>query len=110
MDEPQRTPTKPAKVRNTKKLLDASELSAVGIEMVIAVAIGAYAGWWVDQKLASSPIGVLIGLALGIGAAVKALIRVNREFHRRLRRQDSAGKPPEPPPPPSPPVSGTGST
>jgi F0F1-type ATP synthase assembly protein I len=53
--------------------------SAVGIEIVAALAIGYVVGAWLDGKLGTrflTPVFVL----LGAGAGVKALARVAREY------------------------------
>lgn len=60
----------------------ASRYSAVGIEMAAAVAIGAVAGNWVDERYHSSPWGLLVGFGIGLGAAIKAVARVIRMHNR----------------------------
>lgn len=74
--------------------------ASVGLEMGVAVGIGALAGWWLDGRYGWSPWGVLIGTLLGVGAAVNTLVRVVRDVQResededrRARRQEEEGRP-----------------
>jgi ATP synthase protein I len=63
---------------------------AVGIEVAVAIAIGAFGGQWLDRKLGSAPWLTYIGFAAGIGAAIKALVRVTREYRKKYAN-DPAG-------------------
>ena len=60
---------------------------AVGIEMGLAVLIGLLLGQYVDSKFDCAPYGQNVGLFAGLGAAVKALFRVSRDYQRELKRQ-----------------------
>jgi F0F1-type ATP synthase assembly protein I len=60
----------------------AGRYSAVGIEMAAAVAIGTIGGQWLDRTLGTTPWLFWFGLTVGIGAAVRAVLRVVREFKR----------------------------
>ena len=50
--------------------------SAVGIEMAVAVAVGTLGGRWLDERLGTTPWLFWLGLASGVGAAVRAVVRV----------------------------------
>ncbi|MBM66456.1 MAG: hypothetical protein CMH55_09500 [Myxococcales bacterium] len=63
---------------------------AVGIEMGLAVLIGLLLGQYIDSKFDCAPYGQNVGIFAGIGAAVKALIRVSRDYQRELARQREA--------------------
>ena len=54
-------------------LKQAGQFAAVGLEMGIAVALGIFVGWYLDEKLNTTPVLFWIGFALGIGAAGKAI-------------------------------------
>ncbi len=58
----------------------AGRYSAVGIEMAAAVAIGTLGGRWLDGKLGTEPTLFWIGFVVGVGAAVRAVVRVARNF------------------------------
>jgi ATP synthase protein I len=65
----------------------ASRLGAVGLEMGLAIAIGAFGGRYVDGYFKTEPLFFWIGLVVGSGAAVKAFLRAVREA-RKLMEQD----------------------
>jgi F0F1-type ATP synthase assembly protein I len=50
--------------------------------MAAAVAIGALGGRWLDGKLGTEPYLMWLGLGVGIGAAVRAVVRVVQAYRR----------------------------
>ncbi len=60
----------------------AGTTGAVGIEIAAAIGIGYIGGQYLDHRLGTDPWIGYIGLLAGIGAAVKALIRVTRAYNR----------------------------
>jgi hypothetical protein len=60
----------------------AGRVGAVGLEMGISVAIGYFAGAWLDGKFDTAPVLGYVGLALGIGAAGKALWSTARKLNK----------------------------
>ena len=68
----------------------AGQAGAVGIEVFLAILVGYYAGHWLDAKLDTSPwFTYFLGLA-GVGAAVKALVRITKKYKQDLAAQDLA--------------------
>ncbi len=63
----------------------AGQTGAVGLEIVLAVLVGFLGGQWLDRKLGTAPWFQWIGLAVGIGAAIKALVRVTRAYKKSLK-------------------------
>jgi F0F1-type ATP synthase assembly protein I len=61
---------------------------AVGIEVAVAVAIGYFGGDWLDGKFHSTPWLKWIGFGAGIGAAIKALVRVTRDYKKSLKQDE----------------------
>ena len=61
---------------------------AVGIEVALAITIGYFGGHWLDRKLGTAPVITIIGFVGGVGAAVKALIRVTRDYQKKLNEED----------------------
>jgi len=57
---------------------------AVGIEMVVAVAIGTLGGQWLDNKLGTTPYLFWFGVAVGMGAAARPIVVI---IKRALRDQ-----------------------
>jgi F0F1-type ATP synthase assembly protein I len=66
---------------------------AVGIEIAVAIAIGALGGQWLDRKAGTSPWFTIIGFAAGVGAAIKALIRITRDYRKRFATDSGPSTP-----------------
>ena len=60
----------------------AGTTGAVGIEVAVAIIIGYLGGRFLDRKLGTAPWISYAGLLAGIGAAIKALLRVIRSYRR----------------------------
>ena len=60
----------------------ASHTGAVGLEVALSIAVGYLGGQWLDGKLGTAPWLGYIGLVAGVGAAIKALIRVTRAYQK----------------------------
>jgi ATP synthase protein I len=60
----------------------AGTTGAVGIEVAVAIIIGYFGGRYLDQKFQTTPWISYLGLCAGIGAAIKALVRVVRNYRR----------------------------
>jgi ATP synthase protein I len=54
----------------------------VGIEFSLSVLIGLLGGRWVDGKLGTSPWLMIVGLLLGVSAALRSLIRIARQANQ----------------------------
>ena len=67
----------------------AGNTGAVGIEIAVAVILGYYGGRFLDRKLGTEPWISYAGLLAGIGAAIKALVRVVRMYRRDSELKDS---------------------
>jgi F0F1-type ATP synthase assembly protein I len=66
--------------------------SEIGFVLLIAVLAGVLAGYWIDQRLGTVPVFVLVGFAAGtIGGAV-ACWRLIARFLARLDESDRDGK------------------
>jgi F0F1-type ATP synthase assembly protein I len=69
----------------------AGQAGAVGMEIILAVLVGYLGGQWLDRKLGTGPWFEWIGLVLGVGAAINALVRVTRAYKKSLK-DDGAGE------------------
>lgn len=58
----------------------------------MAIAIGILGGDYLDSRLGTKPLFFWLGFALGVGAAIKALIDTAKKVKRELESD-------EPPPP-----------
>ena len=54
----------------------AGRYSALGIEMAVAVSLGALLGWWLDKRLGTEPWLLFVGIIVGVGAATRTVVRV----------------------------------
>ena len=66
----------------------AAQTGAVGIEIAVSIAIGYFGGVWLDGKFHSTPWLKWIGFGAGIGAAIKALVRVTRSYKKSLNQDE----------------------
>jgi ATP synthase protein I len=73
----------------------AGSTGAIGLEVVFSIGAGYLGGQWLDGKLGTGPWLKYIGLVAGVGAAIKALIRVTRAYQKSLK--DDESKPPDQP-------------
>jgi F0F1-type ATP synthase assembly protein I len=82
---PERRPIDP----ETRKMWRiAGTTGAVGIEVAVAIVIGCLGGNYLDHKLGTHPWLMYLGLLAGIGAAIKALVRVTREYRHESGDDD----------------------
>jgi F0F1-type ATP synthase assembly protein I len=56
------------------------EAMALGTELLVCLAVGWGGGSWVDHRLDTAPFGAISGLAVGVGAAVRGIVRVVRDY------------------------------
>lgn len=73
--------------------------ASVGIEIAVAVVGCTLLAHWIELRFTHwSPWTTVIGFAIGIGAAVKALVRTARQFQREIaereRERIERGEPP----------------
>jgi ATP synthase protein I len=67
----------------------AASTGAVGIEIAVAIGIGYFGGQYLDRKLGLAPWCMWLGFAAGIGASIKALIRVVRTYKKSLEQDQT---------------------
>lgn len=65
-----------------------------GISMVLTILLGVYGGDWLDRRLGTSPVFLLLGIFLGIGAGfynlwseLSKLIEVNKKRKLEEKKQ-----------------------
>ena len=66
----------------------AASTGAVGIEIAVAIGIGYFGGQYLDRKLGMTPWLTWVGFAAGVGASIKALIRVVRSYNKSLEQDE----------------------
>ena len=94
-----------ANVETRKKAawVSAAEASAIGIEMVVALVVGWFVGSRIDRYFHTNPWFTIVFFLAGVGATIKAMVRVARAYKRENPDPSDAPPPPPPSPPPSPP-------
>ena len=70
-------------------LKDNASVAAVGIEIVLAVAIGLLIGQQVDDLLGVGPWGTVFFVCVGFGAAIKAIARTIKIVNKQLEAEDA---------------------
>jgi F0F1-type ATP synthase assembly protein I len=55
-------------------------LAGVGMTLAVAALSGAALGWFIDSKLDTTPIGILVGLVLGLACGIAAIWREVRTY------------------------------
>ncbi len=100
--------------RTVKPWREYGRYGSVGIELVLSIMLGWYAGHWLDGKIAGghgwlTAIGFLVGVYAGFRALFMAASNMQRDIERTERRErgddpwdasddsDDASKPPSPP-------------
>lgn len=53
--------------------------SAIGLQFAISIAVGAFAGNWLDKKFDTAPWLLLVGVLFGSAAGFRDLYRLARE-------------------------------
>lgn len=79
-----------------KQLRSANRTLAVGSELGIATLIGLFGGSWLDRRFGTGPWLTFIGLAIGVAAGIKSLMRLAP----KPQNKPPPSKPPQQPPPP----------
>lgn len=94
--------TDPRTPEQKKRGILAGILSA-GVTFPVAVLVGFFAGRWVDRRFGLEPFGLLVGVMLGLGAALVPLFRASAAWDRADREAKNPTDPAPPTPPDAPP-------
>ena len=81
--------------RTSRRMYEGLSASSAGLELGIAVAIGALFGRWLDGKLGTEPWMLLAFLAIGLVAGFRGVLRAVARADRAARRsaaEDRAGQ------------------
>jgi F0F1-type ATP synthase assembly protein I len=85
-EQPRRAP-----IVERAKWFQMTEAASVGIEIAAAVGVGALGGLWLQNNVTHwAPWTLYIGLSIGLGAAVLAIIRTARNFTRVIEAEEAA--------------------
>jgi ATP synthase protein I len=56
------------------------ELSSLGLSFVIAIALGATGGWYLDKWTGLSPLFFILGVVLGLVAGIRTVYVTTRRY------------------------------
>lgn len=86
---PEETPRSPATAdqpHRPARWFRATSASSIGIEIAVAVCVPTLAGRWADGHWPDfAPFGVVLGLVVGCGGAVRAVQRALADYKRELK-------------------------
>jgi ATP synthase protein I len=60
----------------------------LGLEIVLCILFGVFGGRWIDSKLDTEPVFILLGFIFGLGAAGKALLRTWKEMKEVTAKEE----------------------
>lgn len=75
--------------RTSRRMYEGLSASSAGLELGIAVAIGALFGRWLDGKLGTEPWMLLAFLAIGLVAGFRGVLRAVARADRAARRSEA---------------------
>ncbi len=55
-------------------------MSAIVSQLVGSILVGIFGGRWVDEKLHTEPVFLIVGLLLGLATGVYAMMRLIRQY------------------------------
>ncbi len=64
----------------------------VGLEFGLSVLVGLWGGDWLDGKLGTGPWLSLVGMAFGIAAGLRTLLRAMNRMARDLEAEEAAAR------------------
>ncbi|MGE5619379.1 MAG: AtpZ/AtpI family protein [Sphingomonadaceae bacterium] len=69
-------------MRNLRVWQAVAVASQLGFVLAAAVAIGLFAGWYLDSIMYTSPVFVVIGALIGMAAGLYSCARIVRDMQR----------------------------
>lgn len=70
-----------------------AQLAGVGIQFAVAVIVFLFAGQWLDRRLGTSPLFLMLGVFVGAGAAFYSMYRKLMAAQDEEERKTRDGKP-----------------
>ena len=72
----------------TRRAYQRLDASAVGLEFGAAVLIGLFLGYWLDEKFGTAPWLLVLFVAFGFAAGVKAIVSGVKRAERAQREEE----------------------
>lgn len=79
-----------ARIRESRRQTVAARWSAIGIQFVVAILIGYWAGTWLDEKFDQAPWFSMAGIFLGMTATLYDMVVLTRKSVRALNDDNSS--------------------
>lgn len=89
MDPESRSPHGPREPDHPSSLARAGALAGLGIQFAVSILLFLYAGQWLDRKLHTTPLCLVIGTFLG---ATVGFYTIYRRLMEEQRRDDNERK------------------
>jgi ATP synthase protein I len=64
------------------------DYGTLGIEIALCILFGSWGGSWLDGKLGSAPVLLVLGFFFGLGAAGKAVHRSWKQMQKEAAREE----------------------
>lgn len=98
MTEPNPKPSKRqdadrVRKRENRRQTVAARWSAMGIQFVVSILLGYWAGGWVDEKFDKAPWFAMAGIFLGMAAAIYDMVVLTRKSVRALNDENDSDEP-----------------
>lgn len=92
-----------------EQLRQLGRVGTIGLEIALSVAVGVFAGRWLDARFDTGPWLERVGLFFGLAAAARSFYRVAQETRRAMasggeREDDAESETSAPPPTQGPPT------
>lgn len=77
-----------SKKKNTGDLKAYSIVSSFGLQMIITIGIGMFAGYYLDKYLNTTPLFIIIFVFLGVGAGFRNLYVMMVKLEKEEEKDD----------------------
>ena len=68
---------------------DIGPYASVGIQFAVTILVFVAGGWWLDGRLGTTPIFILLGMLLGAVAAFYKLYRTLMDLDEKRKKEES---------------------
>lgn len=79
--------------RESRRQTVAARWSAMGIQFVVSILLGYWAGGWLDEKFDKAPWFAMAGIFLGMAAALYDMVVLTRKSVRALNDENDSDEP-----------------
>ena len=69
---------------------DIAPYASVGIQFAVTILVFVAGGWWLDGRLGTTPIFILLGMLLGAVAAFYKLYRTLMDLDEKRKKEESS--------------------